>query len=44
MIGEFARRSGPTAKALRIYNEIGLRPPAGLDPSSGHRRYQSRRR
>jgi DNA-binding transcriptional MerR regulator len=38
-IGEFARQSGLTAKALRHYDEIGLLQPAAVDPSSGQRRY-----
>jgi DNA-binding transcriptional MerR regulator len=39
-IGEFARQTRLTPKALRIYDEIGLLRPADVDPSSGHRRYQ----
>lgn len=38
-IGEFARQARLTAKALRIYDEMGLLRPADLDPSSGRRRY-----
>jgi len=38
-IGEFARQSRLTAKALRHYDEIGLLQPADVDPSSGLRRY-----
>jgi DNA-binding transcriptional MerR regulator len=38
-IGEFARQTRLTAKALRIYDEIGLFRPAEVDPSSGQRRY-----
>jgi DNA-binding transcriptional MerR regulator len=38
-IGEFAHQTRLTAKALRIYDEIGLLRPADVDPSSGHRRY-----
>jgi len=38
-IGEFARQTRLTAKALRLYDEIGLLRPADVDPSSGHRRY-----
>jgi DNA-binding transcriptional MerR regulator len=38
-IGEFADQTRPTAKALRIYDEIGLLRPADVDPSNGHRRY-----
>jgi DNA-binding transcriptional MerR regulator len=38
-IGEFARQAQLTAKALRIYDEMGLLRPAAVDPCSGHRRY-----
>jgi DNA-binding transcriptional MerR regulator len=38
-IGEFARRSRLSAKALRLYDELGLLPPAHVDPDSGYRRY-----
>jgi DNA-binding transcriptional MerR regulator len=38
-IGEFARQAQLTAKALRIYDEIGLLRPVHVDPSSGRRRY-----
>src|SRR5215472_10507210 len=38
-IGEFAYQTRLTAKALRIYDEIGLLRPAEVDPSNGHRRY-----
>ena len=38
-IGEFAHQTRLTAKALRIYDEIGLLRPADVDPASGHRRY-----
>jgi DNA-binding transcriptional MerR regulator len=37
--GEFARRSRLSAKALRIYDEIGLLRPVDVDPSNGYRRY-----
>jgi DNA-binding transcriptional MerR regulator len=40
-IGEFARQTQLSAKALRIYAEIGLLRPAGVDPSSGTRRYEA---
>jgi PPM family protein phosphatase len=36
-IGEFARRSRLSAKALRLYDELGLLPPARVDASSGYR-------
>ncbi|HEX5918341.1 MAG TPA: MerR family transcriptional regulator [Nocardioides sp.] len=38
-IGDFARRSGLTPKALRLYDDLGLVRPAEVDPSSGYRRY-----
>jgi DNA-binding transcriptional MerR regulator len=38
-IGEFARLSRLSAKALRLYDELGLLPPAQVDPDSGYRRY-----
>ncbi len=36
-IGEFARRSRLSAKALRLYDELGLLPPARVDEDSGYR-------
>lgn len=39
-IGEFARRTRLTRKALRLYDRIGLLPPAAIDPDSGYRRYR----
>ena len=38
-IGEFARRSGLSANALRLYDELGLLAPARVDASSGYRFY-----
>lgn len=38
-VGEFARLSGVTAKALRHYDAIGLFSPAFTDPSNGYRWY-----
>lgn len=38
-IGEFARQAQLTPKALRIYDEMGLLRPAGVDPCNGQRRY-----
>jgi DNA-binding transcriptional MerR regulator len=38
-IGEFARLSRLSAKALRLYDELGLLPPAQVDPDSGYRWY-----
>jgi protein phosphatase len=37
--GEFARASGLSRKALRLYDELGLLPPARVDPYSGYRFY-----
>jgi PPM family protein phosphatase len=41
-IGGFARAAGLTAKALRLYDEVGLLPPAAVDPDSGYRLYDPR--
>jgi DNA-binding transcriptional MerR regulator len=38
-IGEFARLSGLSPRALRLYDEAGLLPPARVDPHSGYRWY-----
>ena len=38
-IGEFARASGLTAKALRLYDELELLTPAEVNPSNGYRYY-----
>lgn len=38
-IGEFAGRSQLSPKALRLYDELGLLPPARVDGSSGYRYY-----
>ena len=38
-IGEFARLSRLSAKALRLYDELELLPPAQVDPDSGYRWY-----
>lgn len=38
-IGEFARRSRLSPKALRLYDELGLLRPARVDPDSGYRFY-----
>jgi PPM family protein phosphatase len=38
-IGAFARASQLTPKALRLYDELGLLPPAAVDPDSGYRLY-----
>jgi DNA-binding transcriptional MerR regulator len=39
-IGEFARRSRLSRKALRLYDRLGLLPPAEVDSDSGYRRYR----
>ena len=38
-IGEFARATGLTAKALRLYDDLGLLAPADVDEHTGYRRY-----
>src|SRR5580700_3036269 len=38
-IGEFARLTRLSPKALRLYDELGLLPPARVDPSTGYRFY-----
>lgn len=40
-IGEFARRTRLTPKALRLYDDTGLLRPAQVDPRSGYRRYRT---
>lgn len=40
-IGEFARRSRLSPTALRRYDELGLLPPARVDPDTGYRWYQT---
>jgi len=39
-IGAFARAARLTPKALRLYDELGLLPPAAVDPDSGYRFYE----
>jgi DNA-binding transcriptional MerR regulator len=39
-IGEFASRSRLSARALRIYDELGLLPPTRVDEDSGYRFYE----
>ncbi|MFE9694945.1 MerR family transcriptional regulator [Micromonospora sp. NPDC005806] len=39
-IGAFARAARLTPKALRLYDEQGLLPPAAVDPHSGYRYYR----
>lgn len=38
-IGEFARLSRLSPKALRLYDQLGLLPPDRVDPESGYRWY-----
>jgi DNA-binding transcriptional MerR regulator len=38
-IGEFARRSRLSVKALRLYDELGVLVPARVDKASGYRYY-----
>ncbi|MGW7265174.1 MerR family transcriptional regulator [Streptomyces sp. NPDC054842] len=38
-IGAFARASRLSPKALRLYDELGLLPPARVDPVTGYRLY-----
>jgi DNA-binding transcriptional MerR regulator len=38
-IGEFARGSRLSPKALRLYDELGVLPPARIDDDSGYRYY-----
>lgn len=38
-IGQFARISGLSVHALRHYDDVGLLPPAHVDPTTGYRRY-----
>ncbi|WP_193607237.1 MerR family transcriptional regulator [Nocardioides lijunqiniae] len=38
-IGDFGRASGLSAKALRLYDDLGLLRPAEVDPWTGYRRY-----
>jgi DNA-binding transcriptional MerR regulator len=40
-IGEFARRSRLSAKALRLYDGLGLLSPARVDEVSGYRYYEA---
>jgi DNA-binding transcriptional MerR regulator len=40
-IGEFARLSRLSPKALRLYDELGLLRPARVDPGTGYRWYET---
>ena len=39
-IGGFAEAAHLTPKALRLYDQLGLLPPAAVDPESGYRFYE----
>jgi DNA-binding transcriptional MerR regulator len=39
-IGDFSRMTFLSVKTLHHYHEIGLLPPAAIDPASGYRRYR----
>jgi DNA-binding transcriptional MerR regulator len=39
-IGVFARRSRLSPKALRLYDRLGVLPPAHVDEDNGYRRYR----
>jgi len=39
-IGDFSRMTFLSVKALRHYHEVGLLPPAAIDPETGYRRYE----
>jgi DNA-binding transcriptional MerR regulator len=39
-IGRFARLTGLSIGTLRHYDDVGLLPPASVDPASGYRRYR----
>jgi len=39
-IGAFAQAARLTPKALRLYDALGLLPPAAVDPESGYRLYE----
>lgn len=41
-IGAFAKASRLSPKALRLYDELGLLPPARVDPDTGYRLYAPR--
>ncbi|MFI5959463.1 MerR family transcriptional regulator [Cryptosporangium sp. NPDC051539] len=43
-IGAFARETGLTPKALRLYDSSGLLPPVAVDPESGYRFYSAAQR
>src|SRR5262245_25952600 len=40
-IGDFSRMTYLSVKALRYYHDVGLLPPASVDPATGYRRYHA---
>jgi len=40
-IGAFGRAAKLTPKALRLYDRVGILPPAAVDPESGYRLYST---
>ena len=38
-IGDFARATHLSVKALRYYHSVGVLEPAAIDPATGYRRY-----
>lgn len=43
-IGRFGRSTGLTPRQLRYYHELGILPPASVDPHSGYRYYREAQR
>jgi DNA-binding transcriptional MerR regulator len=41
-IGEFARLGAVSVRTLRHYDEVGLMPPADVDPATGYRSYSAK--
>jgi DNA-binding transcriptional MerR regulator/effector-binding domain-containing protein len=39
-IGDFSRMTFLSVKTLRYYHDVGLLPPAEVDPETGYRRYE----
>jgi DNA-binding transcriptional MerR regulator len=40
-IGDFARATHLSVKALRYYHSVGVLKPAAIDPATGYRRYRT---
>ena len=40
-IGDFSRATRLSAKTLRFYHQVGLLPPAQVEPSNGYRLYEA---